>query len=78
MKNNGKDHNHNHQNHINLSKQIHHGHHDNHESSNHHGGHAHHHGNFKVKFFISLIFVIPIIILSPMMGVKLPFQFTFQ
>lgn len=77
MKNNGKDHNHNHQNHMNLSKQIHHGHHDNHESSNHHGGHAHHHGNFKVKFLISLIFAIPIIILSPMMGVKLPFQFTF-
>ncbi|KAB2171381.1 copper-translocating P-type ATPase [Staphylococcus epidermidis] len=52
-------------------------HHDNHESHNHHSGHAHHHGNFKVKFFVSLIFGIPIILLSPLMGVNLPFQFTF-
>ncbi|AYY63313.1 copper-translocating P-type ATPase [Staphylococcus epidermidis] len=51
-------------------------HHDNH-ASHHHSGHAHHHGNFKVKFFVSLIFAIPIILLSPMMGVNLPFQFTF-
>ncbi|MDK8350333.1 MAG: heavy metal translocating P-type ATPase, partial [Staphylococcus warneri] len=43
----------------------------------HHSGHAHHHGNFKVKFFVSLIFAIPIILLSPLMGVNLPFQFTF-
>jgi len=50
--------------------------HDNH-ASHHHSGHAHHHGNFKVKFFVSLIFAIPIILLSPMMGVNLPFQFTF-
>ncbi|RIM71506.1 copper-translocating P-type ATPase [Staphylococcus arlettae] len=53
----------------------------NHEAHAHHdhaSGHAHHHhGNFKVKFFVSLIFAIPIIILSPMMGVTLPFQFTF-
>ncbi|WP_436840171.1 heavy metal translocating P-type ATPase [Staphylococcus epidermidis] len=47
------------------------------EEHNHHSGHAHHHGNFKVKFFVSLIFAIPIILLSPMMGVNLPFQFTF-
>lgn len=72
MNNNGEEHNH--QNHINHSNQMHH---DNHESHNHHSGHAHHHGNFKVKFFVSLIFAIPIILLSPMMGVKLPFQFTF-
>ncbi|TBW78862.1 copper-translocating P-type ATPase [Staphylococcus warneri] len=51
--------------------------HDHHENHNHHSGHAHHHGNFKAKFFVSLIFAIPIILLSPMMGVKLPFQFTF-
>ncbi|WP_240030455.1 heavy metal translocating P-type ATPase [Staphylococcus simulans] len=38
----------------------------------------HHHGNFKRKFFISLIFTIPIIILSPMMGIQLPFQVTFS
>ncbi|PTK23299.1 copper-translocating P-type ATPase [Staphylococcus hominis] len=59
---------------MNHSNQMHH---DNHESHHHHSGHAHHHGNFKVKFFVSLIFAIPIILLSPMMGVNLPFQFTF-
>ncbi|OEK67922.1 ATPase [Staphylococcus equorum] len=51
-----------------------------HEDEKHasHNEHAHHHhGNFKNKFFISLIFAIPIIILSPMMGVTLPFQFSF-
>ena len=72
MNNNGEEHNH--QNHMNHSNQMHH---DNHESHNHHSGHAHHHGNFKVKFFVSLIFAIPIILLSPLMGVNLPFQFTF-
>ncbi|MHD0396283.1 heavy metal translocating P-type ATPase [Staphylococcus simulans] len=72
MKNNGEELKN--QNHMNHSNQMHH---DNHESHNHHSGHAHHHGNFKAKFFVSLIFAIPIIFLSPMMGVKLPFQFTF-
>ena len=72
MNNNGEEHNH--QNHMNHSNHMHH---DNHESHNHHSGHAHHHGNFKVKFFVSLIFAIPIILLSPLMGVNLPFQFTF-
>jgi len=66
---------------MNHSNQIHHEaheHHDHHEAYSHHNGHEHHHhGNFKVKFFVSLIFAIPIIILSPMMGVKLLFQFTF-
>lgn len=71
MKNNGEEHNH--QNHMNHSNQMHH---DNH-TSHHHSGHAHHHRNFKVKFFVSLIFAIPIILLSPLMGVNLPFQFTF-
>lgn len=71
MNNNGEAHNH--QNHMNHSNHMHH---DNH-ASHHHSGHAHHHGNFKVKFFVSLIFAIPIILLSPMMGVNLPFQFTF-
>ncbi|MGS0649736.1 heavy metal translocating P-type ATPase, partial [Staphylococcus arlettae] len=56
----------------------HHQHHEAHAHHDHASGHAHHHhGNFKVKFFVSLIFAIPIIILSPMMGVTLPFQFTF-
>ncbi|MCG1148666.1 copper-translocating P-type ATPase [Staphylococcus epidermidis] len=71
MNNNGEERNH--QNHMNHSNQMHH---DNH-ASHHHSGHAHHHGNFKVKFFVSLIFAIPIILLSPLMGVNLPFQFTF-
>ena len=71
MNNKGEEHNH--QNHMNHSNHMHH---DNH-ASHHHSGHAHHHGNFKVKFFVSLIFAIPIILLSPMMGVNLPFQFTF-
>ncbi len=71
LNNNGEEHNH--QNHMNHSNHMHH---DNH-ASHHHSGHAHHHGNFKVKFFVSLIFAIPIILLSPMMGVNLPFQFTF-
>ena len=72
MKNNGEELKH--QNHMNHSNQMHH---DNHASHHHHSGHAHHHGNFKVKFFVSLIFAIPIILLSPLMGVNLPFQFTF-
>lgn len=44
-----------------------------------HGGmdHSMHMGNFKQKFWLSLVLAIPIIILSPMMGMRLPFQFTF-
>src|SRR5690625_2425294 len=62
-------------------------HHQSHEDENHehnhhdhddHSGHDHHHhGDFKQKFFISLIFRIPILFLAPMMGITLPFQFTF-
>ncbi|WP_375180152.1 heavy metal translocating P-type ATPase [Enterococcus rotai] len=37
-----------------------------------------HMGNFKQKFWFSLVLAIPIIFLSPMMGVDLPFQFTFS
>lgn len=39
--------------------------------------HSMHMGNFKQKFWLSLVLSIPIIILSPMMGIQLPFQFTF-
>ena len=39
--------------------------------------HSMHMGNFKQKFWLSLILAIPIIVLSPMMGFQLPFQFTF-
>lgn len=59
------------------NKQSHEGHmnHDHHEM----GGvdHSMHMGNFKQKFCLSLILAIPIIVLSPMMGMELPFQFTF-
>ncbi|MDN8952142.1 heavy metal translocating P-type ATPase, partial [Staphylococcus aureus] len=52
--------------------------HQEHENHTSHGNHEHHnHGNFKSKFYISMIFEIPIIILSPMMGVKLQFQISF-
>ncbi|WP_438798456.1 heavy metal translocating P-type ATPase [Staphylococcus pseudintermedius] len=68
MKNNQEHHHHQH---------VHESHHP-HSHHMHHDDHAHHHhGNFKMKFFVSLIFAIPIIIFSPMMGVQLPFQFTF-
>ncbi|MGX7162476.1 heavy metal translocating P-type ATPase [Enterococcus massiliensis] len=39
--------------------------------------HSMHMGNFKQKFWLSLVLAIPIVILSPMMGIELPFQFTF-
>ncbi|PTF65730.1 copper-translocating P-type ATPase [Staphylococcus cohnii] len=71
---------HSHQEHENHTSHGNHEHHSHQEHENHtsHGNHEHHHhGNFKSKFFISLIFAIPIIILSPMMGVKLPFQISF-
>ncbi|MFV0559385.1 MAG: heavy metal translocating P-type ATPase [Enterococcus sp.] len=44
-----------------------------------HGGmdHSMHMGNFKQKFWLSLVLAIPIILFSPMMGIDLPFQITF-
>lgn len=39
--------------------------------------HAHHGTDFKRKFFICLILAIPVIILSPFMGLQLPFTVTF-
>lgn len=66
----------NHHEHHNHKCHEEHKNHMNHNEHHSHEGHDHH-GNFKQKFFISLIFAIPIIILSPMMGFKLPFQFTF-
>ena len=42
------------------------------------GGMAHmHHGNFKQKFWLSLVLAVPIFVLAPFMGLNLPFQFTF-
>ncbi len=44
-----------------------------------HGGmdHSMHMGNFKQKFWLSLILAIPIILFSQMMGMEFPFQITF-
>ena len=41
------------------------------------GGHMMHMDNFKRRFWISLILAIPILLLSPFMGIVLPFQLTF-
>ena len=64
-----------HANHTDHDQHNHHNHHDHHE---HHDHHDHsHHGNFKQLFLISLIPGILLVLISPMMGMKLPFQFTF-
>jgi Cu2+-exporting ATPase len=41
------------------------------------GSHMMHMGNLKRKFIVSLLMTIPIVLMSPMMGVKLPFQIEF-
>lgn len=41
------------------------------------GGHMMHMGNLKQKFWVSLIVTIPILLLSPMMGMHTSFQITF-
>lgn len=67
-----EEHKHNqHHNHSNHS----HNHHEEHD----HGAmdHSAHGGDFKKKFFVSLFLGIPIILMTPMMGIELPFQFTF-
>ncbi|HGF7851057.1 copper/silver-translocating P-type ATPase CopB [Enterococcus faecium] len=60
---------------IANSKQMDHSMHMDHE----HDGmdHSMHMGNFKQKFWLSLILAIPIILFSPMMGMEFPFQVTF-
>ena len=80
-------------NHSHMSHQVHEGHdhtqmthemhdhmlHQTHSNHNHDGmDHSMHMGNLKNKFFISLVLSIPIILLSPMMGMNLPFQFSFS
>lgn len=42
-----------------------------------HGGHMMHMGNLKQKFWFSLVLAVPILFLSPAMGVHLFFQFSF-
>ncbi|MGE7365853.1 heavy metal translocating P-type ATPase [Desemzia incerta] len=61
-----------------VEKGIHddHAHHDHHDHGG--GGHAHHnHGSFKELFLKSLPLGIIVMLLSPMFGFQLPFQFTF-
>ena len=52
-------------------------HHSGHDHSGHGGHEHHHHGNFKELFLKSLPLGIIIMLLSPMYGFELPFQFTF-
>lgn len=61
----------NHDNHNNHSN---HNDHDNHGNGHDHSDHA---AMFRRKFFVSLLFGIPILIFSPMMGEELFFTFTF-
>lgn len=77
-------HNHtSHEHHEGHEGHVHHAHHEHqvHEGHEHHGDHGghhhHHHGNFKELFLKSLPIGLIIMILSPMMGLTLPFQFTF-
>ena len=51
--------------------------HSGHDHSGHGGHEHHHHGNFKELFLKSLPLGIIIMLLSPMAGFDLPFQFTF-
>lgn len=78
-----------HEHHEGHEGHVHHAHHEHqvHEGHEHHGDHGdhgdhgghhhHHHGNFKELFLKSLPIGLIIMILSPMMGLRLPFQFTF-
>lgn len=54
--------------------------HTSHHEHNKHSGmdHSMHMGNLKLKFFVSLVLSLPIILFSPMMGMKLPFQISFS
>src|SRR5699024_8646913 len=67
--------------HAYHEEQVEEGIHDSHHHMNHtgHGGEHghHHHGNFKKIFFNSLPIGIIILVLSPLMGITLPLQFTF-
>lgn len=49
----------------------------NHEHMSHKGMGNMNMGDFRKRFWVSLILTIPIIILSPMMGMELPFQISF-
>ncbi|MEG0327664.1 MAG: heavy metal translocating P-type ATPase [Erysipelothrix sp.] len=70
-----EEHNHEHHNHE-MNKHDHHGSHD--EGHSHMDHSMHGMGDLKTKFFISLIFAIPVMLISPMMGITLPFQISFK
>ena len=63
--------------HRDHNKAQHHDHHAGHDHGGHSGHEHHHHGNFKELFLKSLPLGIIIMLLSPMAGFDLPFQFTF-
>lgn len=92
MNNNNKHSSHSHHNHGDMDhskhehgitdehgdhKDQHQEHHARHDHSGHGGHDHHHHGNFKELFLKSLPLGIIIMLLSPMAGFDLPFQFTF-
>lgn len=92
MNNNNKHSSHSHHNHGDMDhskhehvsteehgdhKDQHQEHHAEHDHSGHNGHDHHHHGNFKELFLKSLPIGIIIMLLSPMAGFDLPFQFTF-
>ena len=92
MKNNNKHSSHSHHNHGDMDhskhnhdtaeqhgehKDQHQEHHAGHDHSGHSGHEHHHHGDFKELFLKSLPLGIIIMLLSPMYGFELPFQFTF-
>ena len=65
-------------NHSGHHKDQQHDHHAGHDHSGHGGHDHHHHGSFKELFLKSLPLGIVIMLLSPMYGFELPFQFTFS
>lgn len=56
---------------------IHHSHHDEQLEKETHEHEHHHHGNFKELFLKSLPLGIVVLVLSPMMGIDLPFSLVF-
>lgn len=71
-----------HSNHVSQSSHAEHNHHDNHEKDDNHGDHSEHdHSShaevFRRKFWVSLILALPIFVISPFMGIELPFQPSF-
>lgn len=74
----GNQHSHHDSGHEHHSSSEHEGHHHHSHDHSEHGHHGHHHhGNFKEIFFKSLPLGLLILLMAPMMGIELPFQFTF-